>query len=114
MLVVMILGMSNPSIQIIDRRVGRKGMAADLLPAGVTEPRSPQVLIVVGSRGVAGLVFTSQGLDMSFSGRTRHDEEGEGDKDESKEVSSKGNFERRHGETPSIISLVLSNHVAPL
>ena len=107
--------MSNPTIKIIDRRVRREGMSADLGPTGVTEPRSPEVLIIVGGGGVAGSTFASGGGDTSFPGSTRHDkEEGDGDKDESKEVSGKGDFERRHAETPPIVSLVLSNHVAPL
>ena len=110
----MILGVSNPTIQIIHRRVRRERVTVNLLPARVMEPRRPKVLFLVGGGGVAGPAFTSQGGDTSFPWSTRHDEEeGDGDEDKSKEVSGKGDFERRHAEDPSFVSLVLSNHVAP-
>ena len=107
--------MVNPTIKIVNRRVRREGVLADLLPTRVAEPRRPEVLFLVGGRGVAGSSFTSSGGDASFPGSTRHDEEkGDGNEDESEEVSGKGDFERRHAETPPVVSLVLSNHVAPL
>ena len=96
-MIVVVLGVPNPTIEIVDRWVWSKGVVAYLRPTRISELRSPEVFIIVGRQGVASSTFTSQGLDMGFTRGTRHDEEeGDGEDDKSKEVSDKGNFKRRH------------------
>ena len=76
-------------------------MMVDLRPTGISEPRSLELLVVIGRWGVAVSVFTSRRMDASLMRSTRHDdEESEGDEDKSKEVSSEGDFKRRHWRTP--------------
>ena len=115
LMVVVVLGVLNPMIKIVYRRVRGEGMVADLRPPRITKPGSPEGFVLIGRRGMTVLAFTSRRLDASFPRSTRHDEdEGDGDEDDSKEVSGKGDFKRRHAETPPIVSLVLSNQVTPL
>ena len=97
LLIVVVLGVLNPTIKIVDRRVRSKRVLTDLRPTRVMEPRHPEVLIIISRWSVASSMFMTRRLDASFSGSTRHDEEeGNGDGDESKKVSEKGDFERRH------------------
>ena len=106
--------MLNPSIEIINQWVWRKKMTADLRPTGVSEPRSPKLFVVVSGRSVMVTMLSSVGLDTGFTRSTRHEEEGDSNEDESKEVSGKGDFKRRHWRTPTKVPLVLSNHITPL
>ena len=115
LLVIVILGMVDSSIEIPNRRIRSERVMLDDMLTQVAEARDTIDCFLVSGGSVLVVAVPSVRNYMSFSGGMRHDkEEGDGDEEKSKEISSEGDFKRRHWRTPTKVPLILSNHITPL